>query len=93
MRINIQSAEPGSTVPRKRGPAASVPPGLSARGVTAREADVLRLIVEGHSNADIADRLVVSVRTVESHVSALLGKLGVARRGQLAALTRTHFSG
>jgi DNA-binding NarL/FixJ family response regulator len=55
--------------------------------VTAREADVLRLLGEGLSNAAIAERLYLSVRTVETYVSSLLAKLHVTARGQLTALS------
>jgi DNA-binding CsgD family transcriptional regulator len=54
-------------------------------GLTARQVDVLRLLVEGHTNAEIARQLVVSVRTVDSHVAAVLGKLGAASRREAAA--------
>jgi predicted ATPase/DNA-binding CsgD family transcriptional regulator len=58
---------------------------LGRAGITARELEVLRHVVARLSNREIADQLVVSVRTVESHVSALLNKLGVASRRELAA--------
>lgn len=51
-----------------------------------RETDVARLAAQGLSNAAIAERLVVSVRTVESHLYQAFGKLGVTRRGELAAV-------
>ncbi len=51
-----------------------------AYGITAREADVLRHLVEGASNQEIADLLSISRRTVDQHVSSLLGKLGVTNR-------------
>ncbi len=54
-------------------------------GLTARELEVLRLLAGGLRNQDIADRLVLSTRTVDHHVSAVLGKLGVERRGDAAA--------
>jgi DNA-binding CsgD family transcriptional regulator len=54
-------------------------------GLTSREVEVLALLVKGLRNADIADRLFVSRRTVDHHVSAILRKLGVATRGQAAA--------
>ena len=49
-----------------------------------REMDVARLVAEGLSNREIADRLVLSVRTVEGHVAHTLRKLGIARRHQVA---------
>ena len=54
--------------------------------VTEREAQVLALLSERLSNAQIAHRLHISVRTVEHHVSALLRKHGVGDRRELAAL-------
>lgn len=51
-----------------------------AYGITAREADVLRHLVAGASNQEIADRLSISRRTVDQHVSNILAKLGVTNR-------------
>ena len=56
-----------------------------AAALTTREADVLRLLSDGLRNAVIAERLFVSPRTVEHHVSAILGKLGVHSRGEAVA--------
>ena len=55
-------------------------------GLTNRQVDVLVLLTEGLTNAEIADRLVVSVRTVDHHVSAILDKLDVSTRQEAAAL-------
>jgi NarL family two-component system response regulator LiaR len=52
--------------------------------LTAREADVLRLVAEGMSNQQIADRLFVSEPTVRTHISHILGKLQMANRVQAA---------
>ena len=51
-----------------------------AYGITAREADVLRHLVAGASNQEIADHLSISRRTVDQHVSNILAKLGVTNR-------------
>src|SRR6187397_2959425 len=53
-------------------------------GVTEREHDVLRLVAKHLTNSEIADRLFLSVRTVESHMSSLIRKLGVKDRRGLA---------
>ena len=53
-------------------------------GVSRREAEVLALLGEHLTNAEIAARLYISLRTVESHVSSLLRKLGAADRRELA---------
>jgi DNA-binding CsgD family transcriptional regulator/tetratricopeptide (TPR) repeat protein len=55
-------------------------------GLTGREVDVLRLIVEGLSDAEIASRLTLSERTVGHHVSAVLRKFGVPSRSKAAAV-------
>ncbi len=57
--------------------------------LTEREREVLRLLLEGASNREIARRLVVSVNTVKRHVYNLCGKLGVQSRTQAIARART----
>ena len=54
------------------------------RGLTVREQQILELLSQGHSNEEISARLFISVRTVEHHVSAILGKLGVTTRKDAA---------
>jgi DNA-binding NarL/FixJ family response regulator len=58
---------------------------VNPAGLTARQVDVLRLLARGCTNAEIAGKLVLSVRTVDSHVAAVLDKLGAANRREAAA--------
>ncbi len=73
------------TVPR--GPVSSTR--AHPAGLTARQADVLDLLVQGLTNAEIAERLYLSVRTVDHHVSSILSKLGVSSRREVRAAVRT----
>ncbi len=57
---------------------------MSGSALTARELDVLRLIVHGRSNREIANDLHISEATVKTHINNLLSKLGVSDRTQAA---------
>ncbi len=65
-----------SVVPARRRTATLANPA----GLTARQVEVLRLLDEGLTNTELADRLFLSVKTVDHHVSAILAKLEVNRR-------------
>ncbi|WP_033333990.1 ATP-binding protein [Actinomadura welshii] len=62
--------------------------GPSGGPLTAREAEVVRLLARGRSNREIAEELVISPKTASVHVSNILAKLGVASRGEAAAAAR-----
>jgi len=57
---------------------------LTTDPLTARELDVLRLVAQGRSNREIAEKLVITELTVSTHVSNILGKLHLASRTQAA---------
>jgi NarL family two-component system response regulator LiaR len=63
---------------------------LQDYGLTDREQEVLALMVEGLSNAEIAERLFITVATVKFHVRGILGKLGVSSRAEAIALAWQH---
>jgi ATP/maltotriose-dependent transcriptional regulator MalT len=80
-KVALRLRELGSPVPRGPRPTTRSNP----RGLTEREWEIAGLLALGFSNAEIADRLVVSPKTVGHHVSAVLAKLGVRRRAEVAA--------
>lgn len=73
-------------LPVPRGPRATTR--SNGAHLTARELDVLRLVSDGLSNAEVAERLFLSERTVAHHVSAVLRKLGETSRGRAVAAAR-----
>ena len=75
----------GVPVPRSGRGNAQVPPQLRRLGVTSREMDVYLLVARGCSNAEIADRLFISPKTVETHVAKLVAKTGQPGRRELVA--------
>jgi DNA-binding NarL/FixJ family response regulator len=71
---SAQVSEPGAAVPDE-----------AATVLTPRELDVLKLVAQGLSNADIAQRLVLSEHTVHRHLANILRKLGLSSRAAAAA--------
>lgn len=65
--------------------------GRRSSGLTAREIEVLQLVADGLSNAEIADRLVLSQRTVHAHLRAIFEKLGVSTRTAAAHVVTLLF--
>jgi two-component system response regulator NreC len=64
--------------------------GVSKNGLTPRELEVLRLIALGHTNTEIASKLYLSVRTVESHRAHIQQKTRRTTRADLVAYAREH---
>jgi DNA-binding CsgD family transcriptional regulator len=83
-RLRAELRERGVRVPRGRSSTTAADPA----GLTGRQREVLALLAEGLTNAQIAERLSVSAKTAEHHVSAVLAKLGVPTRGMAAAAIR-----
>lgn len=75
----------------RQAPAASRPDAHSVEQLTERELQVLRLVAQGANNAEIADALYLSERTVKGHVSAIFLKLGA--RDRAAAIVRAYDAG
>jgi two-component system response regulator NreC len=88
----IRRAAVGDTYlnPRLGARVAAEPPPGPPGGLTEREADVLRLIALGHTNADIAEQLYLSVRTVESHRAHVQQKLRLNSRSELVRYALDH---
>ncbi|HXW46548.1 MAG TPA: AAA family ATPase [Streptosporangiaceae bacterium] len=75
----------GERVPRAGRGTAHVPPQMRRLGITSREMDVFKLVARGDSNADIAAKLYISRKTVETHIASLVAKTGWSGRRELAA--------
>jgi DNA-binding NarL/FixJ family response regulator len=79
----------GAPVPRLGRGDTAVPAKLRSHGVTSREMDVLHLVAEGLTNGAIAERLVLSPRTIETHVANLVAKTKVTGRSDLTRLVKS----
>jgi DNA-binding NarL/FixJ family response regulator len=82
-RARLQLGGPEAPAPDDK---SGVPDELERLGLTAREAEVLRLVADGLSNSQIAEKLFISRKTASVHVSNILSKLGVSTRVEAAAL-------
>jgi len=75
----------GERVPRAGRGNAQVPPQMRRLGITSREMDVFLLVARGFSNAEIAEKLYISPKTVETHIASLVAKTGQTGRRELVA--------
>ncbi|HEU5100003.1 MAG TPA: LuxR C-terminal-related transcriptional regulator, partial [Roseiflexaceae bacterium] len=79
-----------ASFPQERAPTPQRAEAQRFSGLTERERAVAALIAQGHSNQEIATALVVSKRTVETHVGNIMGKLGATTRAQVVAWAIGH---
>jgi predicted ATPase/DNA-binding CsgD family transcriptional regulator len=78
-RLHLQEPVDASATPKTSSP-------VAALGLTQREAEVLALVAEGRTNRQIGQALFITPKTAGVHVSRILAKLGVAGRGEAAAI-------
>jgi len=82
------TAQEQATLPtpgERSSPVTPTPPPSYPNGLTAREVEVLRVVAQGLTNEQVAERLVISPRTVDTHLTSIYSKIGVSSR---AAATR-----
>jgi DNA-binding CsgD family transcriptional regulator len=85
-------AKAGAPVPRKAAVHDGVPEDLQAKGITARELEVLELLAEATPTREMAERLFLSPRTVERHISNIAAKVGVPGRAGVVAFAAARFA-
>jgi DNA-binding CsgD family transcriptional regulator len=73
-----------------QGISSTAPSPLSLFGLTAREEEVLRLVAQGLTNAQMAERLVISPRTINSHLTSIYSKIGVTSRSAATRYAIEH---
>ncbi len=88
----VRRAAEGDTFlnPRLGARVAAAPPPGPPDGLSERELEVLRMIALGHTNAEIAEQLYLSVRTVETHRAHIQQKLGLSSRAELVRYALDH---
>lgn len=92
--VEVEVVDPGAAILQVRNLLGEVPPPLPAIGphsLSLREIEVLGLIMQGHSNAEIAERLFISYETVKSHRKNILSKTGARNVASLIHHYRSAF--
>jgi len=87
-RDQTRALEAVQTPPPSAAPVAPSP--AYPAGLTARELEILRLVAQGLTDAQVAERLVISPRTVDTHLTAIYGKLGVTSRSAATRFAVEH---
>ena len=82
----VPEATPSTSIDSRVAPS----PPIDAAGLTAREVEVLRLMTQGLAYTQIADKLVISRRTVNAHVTSIFSKLGVTSRAAATRIAIDH---
>jgi len=90
VREQLSSPQASPTAPASQDLSQSAPSRTSLFGLTARETQVLQLVSMGLTDAQIAEKLVISPRTVEAHVRSCLSKLGVSSRTAATRFAIAH---
>jgi pimeloyl-ACP methyl ester carboxylesterase/DNA-binding CsgD family transcriptional regulator len=86
---NVDASEATADSPQERSPDGRlIPPA----GLSARQVQVLGLIAEGKTNGEVADELVISLRTVERHVAEIYAKIGARNRVEAAAFAMNRLA-
>jgi DNA-binding NarL/FixJ family response regulator len=90
--VSLALGRDADTAPDLSSAAAQQPSVSAPGGLTRREAEIAMLLAEGLSNRQIAERLVISQRTAETHVNNILGKLGLTSRTGVARWVAEHLT-
>lgn len=92
MDVTLEQAVGAATLITQRAepPAGAAPAAALPGGLTQRELEVLRLVAQGLTDAQVAERLVISRRTVSTHLTAIYGKLQVASRSAATRYALEH---
>ena len=90
LAIAGQGVLPASTYGEQPSSPSTGSPSLHPDGLTAREVEVLRVVAEGLTNEQVAERLVISPRTVDTHLTSIYSKIGVSSRGAATRYAIEH---
>jgi ATP/maltotriose-dependent transcriptional regulator MalT len=90
LTTRASASPPAQVPPRSPGSAPPNKPIPSPSGLTAREREILRLLAQGWTDAQIAEHLVISARTVNHHTTSLYSKLGVSSRAGATRYALEH---